>query len=145
MEALSCNLLQAQGNGSLKGITLYRGEDALSHLFFTDDAIFFLHDRNNSVRTLRVILKKYCKVSGQVMNVDKYGILFSPSTTLAKARGGMRTLKIKGTKGLGKYLGLPTEVQGSKRELFKGIIDIVMKRISSWNGVFFYHKREGSH
>ncbi|XP_074271696.1 uncharacterized protein LOC141595633 [Silene latifolia] len=136
MEALSCNLLQAQGDGSLKGNSLCRGEDALSHLFFADDAVFFLHDRNNSMRVLRVILKKYCKVSGHVMNEDKSGILFSPSMTLAKARCGLRTLKIKDNKGLGKYLGLPTDVQGSKRELFKGIIDIVMKRISSWNGIF---------
>ncbi|XP_074287677.1 uncharacterized protein LOC141612827 [Silene latifolia] len=82
-----------------------------------DDAVFFLHDRKNSTRNLRAILKKYCKVSGQ-------------------ARCGMRNLRVKGTKGLGKYLGLPTDLQGSKRELFKGLIDIVMKRISSWNGIF---------
>ncbi|XP_074309741.1 uncharacterized protein LOC141644167 [Silene latifolia] len=136
MEVLSCNVLKAQQRGSLKGITLCRGVEALSHLFFADDAIFFLHDRKNSTRKLRAILKKYCKVSGQVMNEDKSGILFSPSTTLAQARCGMRNLRVKGTKGLGKYLGLPTDLQGSKRELFKGLIDIVMKRISSWNGIF---------
>ncbi|XP_074265807.1 uncharacterized protein LOC141588255 [Silene latifolia] len=136
MEVLSCNVLKAQQRGLLKGITLCRGVEALSHLFFADDAIFFLHDRKNSTRNLRAILNKYCKVSGQVMNEDKSGILFSPSTTLARARCGMRNLRVKGTKGLGKYLGLPTDLQGSKRELFRGLIDIVMKRISSWNGIF---------
>ncbi|XP_074277084.1 uncharacterized protein LOC141600738 [Silene latifolia] len=93
MEALSSNLLCAQNNGSLKGIS-------------------------------------------QIMNEDKQGILFSSSTTLKKARRGLTNLKIKGNKGLGKYLGLPTEFQGSKRELFKGLVDILMKRISSWNGIF---------
>ncbi|XP_074288232.1 uncharacterized protein LOC141613398 [Silene latifolia] len=137
MEVLSCNVLKAQESGLLKGITLCRGEAALSHLFFADDAVFFLNDRNNSTKNLRLILKKFCKVSGQVMNKDKSGILFSPSTTLAQARCGMRNLRVKGNKSLGKYLGLPTDLHGSKRELFKGLIDMVMRCISSWNGIFF--------
>ncbi|XP_074295711.1 uncharacterized protein LOC141623507 [Silene latifolia] len=85
MEALSSNLLCAQNNGSLKEIRLCLGVEALSHLFFADDVVFFLHDNHNSTKSLRAILDKYCKVSGQVMNGDKSGILFSPNTMLTKA------------------------------------------------------------
>ncbi|XP_074283832.1 uncharacterized protein LOC141608369 [Silene latifolia] len=136
MEALSCKLERAMLDGSLKEICLCREESALTHLFFADDAIFFLQDQGDSSTTLRQILEAYCQASGQVMNENKSGILFSPSTTLGSARRSIKNLKIAGNKGLGKYLGLPTEFLGSKRELFKSIIDMVMKRISSWNGIF---------
>ncbi|XP_074297661.1 uncharacterized protein LOC141628413 [Silene latifolia] len=95
-----------------------------------------IKDQGNSSTTLRQILEAYCQASGRIMNEDKSGILFSPSTTLGNARRSIKNLKIAGYKGLGKYLGLPTEFLGSKREIFKSIIDLVMKRVSSWNGIF---------
>ncbi|XP_074305970.1 uncharacterized protein LOC141641196 [Silene latifolia] len=55
--------------------------------------------------------------------------------TLRKIRICLRTFKIKNNKGIGKYLGMPTEFQGSKKEIFKGLLDNVTKRVSSWNGV----------
>ncbi|XP_074305581.1 uncharacterized protein LOC141640800 [Silene latifolia] len=136
MEVLSANMIRSQMRRDLRGVSLCHGEENLSHLFFADDAVFFLQYQNNAAHRLRIILDKYCSVSGQVINDDKSGVLFSPSTRLANARRCLHDLRIKGNKGLGKYLGLSTDLQGSKKELFKGLIDQVMQRISSWNGIF---------
>ncbi|XP_074283328.1 uncharacterized protein LOC141607877 [Silene latifolia] len=135
-QVLSCNMVRCQNRGDFKGVSLCSGEENLTHLLFVDDAVFFLQDQNNAASSLREVLDRYCRASGQVINEEKSGILFSPSTKLANARRCLKSLRIKGNKGLGKYLGLPTDLQESKRELFKGLIDQVMKRISSWNGIF---------
>ncbi|XP_074314329.1 uncharacterized protein LOC141649541 [Silene latifolia] len=78
MEALSCTLDKANFNGSLKRIRLCSGVQTLTHLFFADDAVFFLQDQRNSFETLKGILDRYCHASGQIMNENKSGILFSP-------------------------------------------------------------------
>ncbi|XP_074300422.1 uncharacterized protein LOC141631683 [Silene latifolia] len=136
MEVLSANVYKAQQEGLLKGIKLSRNSEALTHLFFADDSIFFLHDKNDSVVQLKGILSRYCKASGQVLNDNKSGVLFSPSTKLAKARRCLKVINIKHNKGIGKYLGISTDFQSSKKDIFKGLVDIVSKRISSWNGLF---------
>ncbi|XP_074305542.1 uncharacterized protein LOC141640759 [Silene latifolia] len=48
MEVLSYNVANAQVSGSLAGIQLCRETPPLTHLFFADDSIFFLQDKNNA-------------------------------------------------------------------------------------------------
>ncbi|XP_074291118.1 uncharacterized protein LOC141617885 [Silene latifolia] len=93
-------------------------------------------DTGNSAQHLKVILDAYCKASGQQINDAKSGILFSLSTRLNQARMCLRVFNIRHNKGIGTYLGIPTEFQGSKRDLFMTLTDRVMKRVSSWNGIF---------
>ncbi|XP_074298401.1 uncharacterized protein LOC141629273 [Silene latifolia] len=130
IEVLSANVYKAQHEGLLKGIK-FRNSEALTHLFFADDSIFFLHDKNDSVVHLKGILSLYCKALGQVLNETKSGVLLSPSTKLSKARRCLKVLNIKHNKGIGKYLGVSTDFQSSKKCTFKGLADNVIKRISS--------------
>ncbi|XP_074267017.1 uncharacterized protein LOC141590318 [Silene latifolia] len=44
-----------QNMGVVKGISLCQGEENLSHLFFTDDAVFFLQDQDDSASKLTCI------------------------------------------------------------------------------------------
>ncbi|XP_074313919.1 uncharacterized protein LOC141649119 [Silene latifolia] len=81
-------------------------------------------------------INSHKKASGQLLNEGKSGIIFSPNTKLGKVRTCLKVMNIRNNKGIGKYLGLPTEFQTSKKDVFKGLIDNVTKRISSWNGVF---------
>ncbi|XP_074299259.1 uncharacterized protein LOC141630321 [Silene latifolia] len=71
-------------------------------------------DKDESVKEFHKLLVDYCDAPGQIINEEKYGIIFSPSTKIRNARTCMKILKIKGNKGMGKYMGLPTEVQGCK-------------------------------
>ncbi|XP_074271618.1 uncharacterized protein LOC141595551 [Silene latifolia] len=114
MEVLSKNVLKLQNNGTLKGITLAQGERQLTHLFFADDAVFFLHDKDGSVKAFNKLLRKYCKESGQIINEEKSGIIFSPSTKIRKARECMRNLKIKGNKGMGNWEANPHFISSIK-------------------------------
>ncbi|XP_074300848.1 uncharacterized protein LOC141632177 [Silene latifolia] len=90
------------------GIRLCRGVTPLTHIFFADDSVFFFQNKCTVLRSLKRLLVSYCDASGQH------------------------------NKGFGKYLGLPTEFQESKKDVFKGLMESVTKRISSWNGIFLY-------
>ncbi|XP_074313909.1 uncharacterized protein LOC141649109 [Silene latifolia] len=136
MEVLSSNVISAQARGSLTGVRICRGIQPLTHLFFADDSIFFIRDKGNAATVLRGIIDQYCSASGQMLNEEKCGLLFSPNMTLRRIQGCLVTFNIKSNKGIGKYLGMPTEFQGSKKEIFKGLLDNVTKHVSSWNEVF---------
>ncbi|XP_074290941.1 uncharacterized protein LOC141617674 [Silene latifolia] len=62
---------------------------------------------------MRHILDAYCEASGQKINDAKSGILFSPSMRLNQTRKCLRVVNIWQNKGIGKYLGIPMEFQGS--------------------------------
>ncbi|XP_074300856.1 uncharacterized protein LOC141632188 [Silene latifolia] len=136
MEVLSGKVLQAQNEGALRDIRLCPDAQPLTHLFFADDAVYFLKDSNKSIYSLKGILDAYCRASGKRINDNKSGVLFSPSTKLSQAKECLQVLNIRHNSGIGKYLGLPTEFQGSKQEIFAGLIESVSKRVSSWNGIF---------
>ncbi|XP_074288621.1 uncharacterized protein LOC141613777 [Silene latifolia] len=97
---------------------------------------FLKADRRRSFGHLKRILNDYCAASGHLPNEGKSGIIFSPNTKLRKVRFCLKVQNIRNNKGIGKYMGMSTEFQTSKNDVFKGLIDNVTKRISSWNGIF---------
>ncbi|XP_074278453.1 uncharacterized protein LOC141602043 [Silene latifolia] len=136
MEVLSRNIAQANELRLIHGIQLVREVRPITHLFFADDSIFFFKDKEDTVAHLVHIINDYCNASGQKINVEKSGILFSQNTTLIKAQKIMKAFNIKKNNGIGKYLGIPAEFKESKKGIFAAIIDHVTRRISSWNGIF---------
>ncbi|XP_074293061.1 uncharacterized protein LOC141619965 [Silene latifolia] len=136
MEVLSRIVEHAHELRLIHGIQLVREVRPITHLFFADDSVFFFKDKGNTVTHLVQIIKDYCEASGQRLNVDKSGILFSPNTTLIKAQRTMKVFDIKKNNGIGKNLGIPAEFKESKQGIFNALIDHVTRRISSWNGIF---------
>ncbi|XP_074283506.1 uncharacterized protein LOC141608055 [Silene latifolia] len=132
MEVLSSNVKKAQLSGHLERISVCRNSPPLTHLFFADDSIFFLHDKDNACVHLRSILERFCLAFGQVMYEDKSGIIFSPSTKLVNARRYLRVLKFKNNQGIGKYLGVSTSFQGSKKDIFRELMDKALVAKLGW-------------
>ncbi|KAL6227497.1 hypothetical protein ACLB2K_001454 [Fragaria x ananassa] len=79
-EVLSLCLTKCVGDGSLIGIRLSRGDLIMSHLFFADDALFFIRATLGNVSRLSIIFKDYCTASGQAISQDKSSIFFSPNS-----------------------------------------------------------------
>ncbi|XP_074304710.1 uncharacterized protein LOC141639512 [Silene latifolia] len=105
MEVLSSNVISAQARGSLTGVKICRGVRPLTHLFFADDSVFFIRDKGNAATVLRGIIYQYCSASGQRLNEEKCGMLFSPNMTLRRVQRCLTTFNIKTNKGIRKYLG----------------------------------------
>lgn len=74
---LSILIQQALHMGNLKGITLNRWCPTLSHLLFADDVVFFLDGKLRECQNLANLLNQYCLATGQTVNRNKSGILFS--------------------------------------------------------------------
>ncbi|XP_074319171.1 uncharacterized protein LOC141656238 [Silene latifolia] len=81
----------------------------------SDNILLAHEDKRNSIRYLKGLLDRYCNASGQVLNDEKCGILYSPSMKLSKIRTCIRVSKSKIIKELENIWECPW----SSRELRK--------------------------
>ncbi|KAK6144535.1 hypothetical protein DH2020_021355 [Rehmannia glutinosa] len=79
-ETFSLILQDLQAAGSLHGISISRNAPTLSHLFFADDTLLFGHATIQEAQTLQYAIKLYEDASGQRIDFEKSGILFSSNT-----------------------------------------------------------------
>ena len=66
----------------------------MTHLLFADDSSLFWRAKNTDCNKLLEVLEHYEKASGQVVDVDKSGILFSANTSREDKESSMKTLNI---------------------------------------------------
>ncbi|KAK9951083.1 hypothetical protein M0R45_006545 [Rubus argutus] len=85
-DVLSALIQEACASGNLTGIRLSHSGPSHSHLFFADDSLFFLKGFTANCSELMRILKVYCDASGQLVNLDKSSVFFSPNTPQALLR-----------------------------------------------------------
>lgn len=79
------------------------------------------------------ILTKYPQASGQIINLDKSTMTFSPGMQ-PKARADVQAvLGIQVVDKFEKYLGMPAVVGRLKYEVFSFLKDQVWDRIKRWN------------
>ncbi|XP_074290549.1 uncharacterized protein LOC141617264 [Silene latifolia] len=140
MEVLSRNIAQANELRLIHGIQLVREVRPITHLLFADDSIFFFKDKEDTVAHLVHIINDYCNASGQKINVEKSGILFSQNTTLIKAQKIMKAFNIKKNNGIGKYLGIPADLKSLRKGFLLPLL--IMSPDVFLHGMgFFYHRR----
>ena len=135
-EVLSGLCNRAQEEGSLQGLRVARGSPRLTHLFFADDTMFFLQANKENCVSLKSILDKYEKASGQSISKEKSAITFS-----SKAPASLKTmirseLQMEKEGGVGKYLGLPEFFGRRKRDLFSSVVDRIKQKSRGWKNKF---------
>ncbi|KAF7814503.1 reverse transcriptase [Senna tora] len=89
------------------GIKLARYCPTLTHCFFADDSLFFFEASHENCSSMKAILDLYCNASGQLANLDKSCLFFSPNTPLNVRRDLSDCLGIGDVENPGNYLGLP--------------------------------------
>jgi len=105
-------LRKAQQARLLSGIKIWRGAPEITHLLFADDAILFCKANIREASILRGILQKYESLSGQMVNLQKSHILFSPNMEESNRVEICNIMGIPEGENLGFYLGLPTQFEG---------------------------------
>ena len=131
-EGLSCKIRQAGEEGNLKGIAIARKSPRVSHLFFTDDCLLFCRTKSSDCLKMVAIMKDYELVSGQVINLDKSGLIFSRNTREEDKAEVVRILNISRILEKDKYLGLPLMIGRSKQMEFRYIQERIWARIKGW-------------
>lgn len=95
--------------------------------------MFFFKVSNNSCHAVSGVINRFCNVSGQIVNLHKSFVNFSPNICTEKQQEFKHMLCMPSTSNLGVYLGVPVDIQSSKVQHFTPVLDKVMKAISSWN------------
>ncbi|XP_074278370.1 uncharacterized protein LOC141601961 [Silene latifolia] len=135
MEILSCQLRKAESQKQLLGLKISRYAPPLSHLFYADDAFICCKATPGSFEALRDIFRLFEAVSGQMINLDKSFIKFSPNSPDDFKTHMTAILRMKESSSFGTYLGVPVDLPKRKTTAFHEIIDKVNTRISSWSSL----------
>ncbi|GAA0176209.1 hypothetical protein LIER_42041 [Lithospermum erythrorhizon] len=89
----------------LTGVKISAGSPSVSHILFEDDTLIFCKATIEEGGTVILILRDYEEVLGKKINFDKCGVSFEKRTS-------------RDVRNQGKYLGLPSHVGRSKKEVF---------------------------
>ncbi|CAN0905267.1 Transposon TX1 uncharacterized 149 kDa protein [Linum grandiflorum] len=133
-EGLSTMIRKAAVSGQLTGTRVCRRAPPITHLLFADDSFFFTRATIGDARVLKEILDRYAGASGQLINYQKSGIMFSKNTHRMLGEGISAILDIFNPVDTGRYLGLPSCVGRNKRQIFKHLKDRIWQRIQVWRG-----------
>ncbi|CAH9135001.1 unnamed protein product, partial [Cuscuta epithymum] len=135
-EGLSARLRQEEAAGRLHGVCVARGAPRISHLLFADDCFLFFKASHDECSIVKTVLEDYEVASGQVINYNKSTISFSANISSDRREGYREMFSVQPMETGAKYLGLPSLVGRSKREVLAFIKERIVKRISCWNHKF---------
>ncbi|KAL6133575.1 hypothetical protein ACLB2K_065810 [Fragaria x ananassa] len=131
-EALSLRITKAVNEKDLLGISLSRGSPILSHLFFADDALFFLKGTLLNCQQLGTIFNEYCTAFGQLINIDKSSIYFTSNTPRQMALLMCELLSFTEVMKPSIYLGIPSIWGRSKKGVLSYIKERVSRKVEGW-------------
>ena len=117
-EGLSSLIRKAQCDCFMLGVSCVRGAPRISHLFFADDSIIFGRDDLDCCQLIKDILAKNERASGQVINLQKSAISFSPNLSIERKHMITDCLGLLTGGAHDIFLGLPSFVGWDKRRIF---------------------------
>ncbi|CAH9109352.1 unnamed protein product [Cuscuta europaea] len=135
-EGLSALLRHSEETGRLHGVAVARGAPQISHLLFADDSLLFFKATHGEASLVKEILHDYEMASGQMINLNKSRIFFSPNVPNEHQVGLIEMLGVGLAGEEERYLGLPAMVGRSKRKILDYLRQRIVNRIQSWNNQF---------
>ena len=104
----------------------------VTHLFFADDSLLFYKESIRECQNLIVTLNLYEAVSRQEINADKSSIFFSNNTSPELKAEILEVMGLMQDSKHNKYLGLPSFIRKSKKEVFAEVKEKVEKKLFGW-------------
>ncbi|XP_074290354.1 uncharacterized protein LOC141617083 [Silene latifolia] len=135
MEALSRHFQKAESQKQIVGLKISRYAPPLSHLFYADDAFICCKATPASFETIRDIFQDFEKASGQMINLQKSFIKFSPNSPEDFKSHMTSILRMQASDSFGTYLGVLVDIPKCKKTTFHDILDKITSRISSWSSL----------
>lgn len=114
-EGLSALIRRAERRESLHGIAVTKRAPKVSHLLFANDSYFFFNANVREANCFNHIMDIYSTASGQMTNLDKSSVIYSPNVDnmIRDVLGGILGVRNSGLPR--KYLGLPEVVGRNKK------------------------------
>ncbi|XP_074298496.1 uncharacterized protein LOC141629381 [Silene latifolia] len=134
-EVFSGMIRKEMESGSIHGIRVAPLASIVFHLFFADDSIIFTKASEREARVVKGIIQRYERASGQLVRLEKTTVSYSRGTYNFRKHAVASILGVRVVCEQGRYLGLPTVVGQSKRELVQVIRDKLNKRLQGWRSM----------
>lgn len=131
-EGFSTLINKAEQEGNLTGIRIARTAPQVSHLFFADDSVLFFRATQAELDKVKEIIASYEAASGQRVNLVKSELLASANIPDAIRDEMGQQLGARTVGSYTKYLGLPTLIGRSKREVFQITYERVLSKLKGW-------------
>ncbi|GAU51479.1 hypothetical protein TSUD_413680 [Trifolium subterraneum] len=131
-DVFSALITKSQQNKLIQGVKIAPGAPEITHLFFADDSLMFCRANEEETTQMQAIITEYQLASGQLVNYNKSEMVFSkrvPNTTKSAIQ---QILPMKIVDHYSKYLGQPTHVGRSKKQIFNLIQDKIWKKLKGW-------------
>ncbi|XP_074277256.1 uncharacterized protein LOC141600897 [Silene latifolia] len=125
------SLARAEKMRMLTGLKISRYAPTISHLFYADDALICYKAAPKAFETLRDLFKDFESASGQMINLNKSFIKFSPNSPSDFKSHLTSILKMQSSSTFGTYLGVPIDIPRNRSQVFHPYIDNLTTRISS--------------
>jgi hypothetical protein len=129
-------ITNAQNQFLIHGISIAQNAPKVSHLFFADDSIIFCQAKKEEANHLKVIFEEYQRISGQLINMAKSEMTFSPKLHHGIRNDFHSVLPFTVSTTIAKYLGMPTQLGHSKKAGFNFIMDRINKKLKGWKERF---------
>ena len=117
-KGLSTLIKQSEQRGELHGNKVCRKAPKITHLLFADDSMLFFKAEERKCRAMHIILTEYERESGEAINFQKSCIFFSRNVSPNSKDLVISILGVQSHLNTGRYLGLPSLIGKSKREVF---------------------------
>lgn len=118
--------------GALHGVKMNPSGPAFTHVMYTDNLMLFAKASTREVKILDVCLEKYCLWSGQLINRDKSGLIFSKLVPRDKSRAIKWELNMKKITQPTTYLGAPLFSSRNCTRDFKFLHERLESRLKGW-------------
>ena len=125
-------IVEAKRRRQIFGISSCKGSPIVAHLLFVDDSMIYCKASEQESRELCEILHKYEEAAAQKINTERSLVFFSKNTgeetkeVVKEMLGSMQDAQ------LGKYLGLPSMIGRSKKQIFNEVRERVEKKMAGW-------------
>lgn len=131
-DVLSRRMEQRVSRNEIVSIKSMRTCSEIHHLLFVDDSLFFLKGSVENAQALKSTVDKYCKASGQMVNLSKSSLLCGGDeentfTTEVATLFGMNLVTDSG-----KFLGLPSLWGRSKCEALRFLKERIVNKLQGW-------------
>ena len=118
--------------GCIKGMNMNKGGPMFTNVMFADDIMLFSKACNQDVLAFNKCLETFCSWSGQLVNRNKSGLIFSRLVPLNKKRRLKAELQMNKVQENASYLGAPLFASGKRLRDFNFLQEKLEARLKGW-------------